>query len=53
MNLRDCSAVIQVRQRVGAAREEWLFRQTAQTWGVERYLKDDWHGLLMAVVQNS
>lgn len=36
-------AVTQARQRVGAAPVEWLFRQTAQTWGAERYLKDDWH----------
>ncbi|WP_348533071.1 transposase domain-containing protein [Escherichia coli] len=38
MNLLARSAVTQARQRVGAAPVEWLFRQTAQTWGAERYL---------------
>lgn len=51
MNLLASIAVTQARQRMGAAPVEWLFRQTAQTWGVERYCKDDWHGLqLFAVV---
>lgn len=45
MNLLARSAVNQARQRVGAAPVEWLFRQTAQAWGTERYDKDDWHGL--------
>ena len=39
------SAITQARQRVGAAPIEWLFRKTAQTWGTERYPKDDWRGL--------
>lgn len=44
INLLARSAVTRARQRVGPL-VEWLFRQTAQTWGAERYLKDDWHGL--------
>lgn len=47
------SAVTQERQRVGAALVEWLFRQTAQTWGAERYLKDDWHGLQLFAIDGA
>lgn len=46
------SAVTQERQRVGAL-VEWLFRQTAQTWGAERYLKDDWHGLQLFAIDGA
>ncbi|EAB5052354.1 IS4 family transposase, partial [Salmonella enterica] len=41
------------RQRVGAAPVEWLFHQTAQTWGAERYHKDDWHGLQLFAVDGA
>lgn len=47
------SAVTQARQRVGAAPVEWLFRQTTQTWGAERYLKDDWHGLQLFAIDGA
>ncbi|EBM5320490.1 IS4 family transposase [Salmonella enterica] len=50
MNLLARSAVTQARQRVGAAPVEWLFRQTAQTWGAERYHKDDWQNLQLFAV---
>ncbi|SUI01327.1 ISCro3 transposase [Salmonella enterica subsp. indica] len=40
-------------QRVGAAPVEWLFHQTAQTWGAERYLKDDWHGLQLFAIDGA
>ena len=53
MNLLARSAVPQARQRVGAAPVEWLFRQTAQTWGAERYLKDDWHGLQLFAIDDA
>lgn len=53
MNLLARSAVTQARQRVGAAPVEWLFRQTAQTWGAERYLKDDWHGLQLFAIDGA
>ncbi len=53
MNLLARSAVTQARQRVGAAPVEWLFRQTAQTWGSERYLKDDWHGLQLFAIDGA
>ena len=53
MNLLARSAVTQARQRVGAAPMEWLFRQTAQTWGAERYLKDDWHELQLCEEKES
>ncbi|EKI33921.1 acetaldehyde dehydrogenase 2 [Escherichia coli 07798] len=38
---------------MGAAPVEWLFRQTAQTWGSERYLKDDWHGLQLFAIDGA
>lgn len=38
---------------MGAAPVEWLFRQTAQTWGAERYLKDDWHGLQLFAIDGA
>ena len=53
MNLLARSAVTQARQRVGAAPVEWLFHQTAQTWGSERYLKDDWHGLQLFAIDGA
>ena len=53
MNLLARSAVTQARQRVGAAPVEWLFRQTTQTWGAERYLKDDWHGLQLFAIDGA
>lgn len=53
MNLLARSAVTQARQRVGAAPLEWLFRQTAQTWGAERYLRDDWQGLQLFAVDGA
>ena len=53
MNLLARSAVTQARQRVGAAPVEWLFRQTAQTWGAERYHKDDWQGLQLFAVDGA
>lgn len=53
MNLLARSAVTQARQRVGAAPVEWLFRQTAQTWGAERYHKGDWQGLQFFAVDGA
>ena len=53
MNLLARSAVTQARQRVGAAPVEWLFRQTAQTCGSGRYLKDDWHGLQLFAIDGA
>ncbi|HAI0065390.1 TPA: IS4 family transposase [Escherichia coli] len=53
MNLLARSAVTLARQRVGAAPVEWLCRQTAQTWGSERYLKDDWHGLQLFAIDGA
>ncbi|SWL59884.1 Insertion element 4 transposase N-terminal [Klebsiella pneumoniae] len=53
INLLARSAVTQERQRVGAAPVEWLFRQTAQTWGAERYLKDNWHGLQLFAIDGA
>ncbi len=53
MNLLARSAVTQARQRVRAAPVEWLFRQTAQTWGSERYLQDDWHGLQLFAIDGA
>lgn len=38
------SGVSQARQRLGAELQ-WLFRQTGECWGKERYPGDDWHGL--------
>ena len=53
MNLLARSAVTQARQRVGATPVEWLFRQAAQIWGAERYLKDDWHGLQLFAIDGA
>ncbi|OAT14615.1 transposase [Buttiauxella noackiae ATCC 51607] len=53
MNLLARSAITQARQRVGAAPVEWLFRQTAQTWGTERYIKDDWQGLQLFAIDGA
>ena len=53
MNLLARSAVTQARQRVGAAPVEWLFHQTARTWGAERYHRDDWHGLQLFAVDGA
>lgn len=53
INLLARSAVTQARQRVGAAPVEWLFRQTAQTWGSERYHKDNWNGLQLFAVDGA
>jgi hypothetical protein len=39
------SGVSQARQRLGAEPLQWLFRQTGECWGKERYPGDDWHGL--------
>ena len=47
------SAITQARQRVGAAPLQWLFHQTAQTWGAEHYPKDDWHGLQLFAVDGA
>ncbi len=53
MQLLARSAITQARQRVGAAPVEWLFRQTARTWGTERYPKDDWRGLQLFAVDGA
>jgi len=47
------SAITQARQRVGAAPVEWLFRQTANVWGTERYPKDDWKCLQLFAVDGA
>ncbi|MCS2159510.1 IS4 family transposase [Scandinavium sp. H11S7] len=49
----DAGMNLLARQRLGAAPVEWLFRQTAQTWGAERYHKDDWRGLQLFAVDGA
>lgn len=53
----DCllakSGLSQARQRLGASPVEWLFKQTGQHWGKERYSQDDWQGLQVLAVDGA
>lgn len=41
------------RQRLGADPVEWLFKQTGQHWGKERYADDTWQGLQVFAVDGA
>lgn len=47
------SGLSEARQRLGADPVEWLFRQTGQQWGNERYPHDDWQGLQVLAVDGA
>lgn len=47
------SGVTQARKRLGAEPVEWLFRQTGQCWGQERYPEDRWQGLQVFAVDGA
>ncbi|TCS42999.1 IS4 family transposase [Reinekea marinisedimentorum] len=47
------SGITEARKRLGSEPVEWLFRQTAHTWGHERYTDDDWQGLQVFAVDGA
>ncbi|WP_271408194.1 IS4 family transposase [Pseudomonas sp. Q1-7] len=47
------SGVTEARKRLGADPVEWLFRQTGQQWGCERYDGDSWQGLQVLAVDGA
>jgi len=47
------SGLSDARQRLGADPVEWLFKQTGQQWGQERYTDDTWQGLQVFAVDGA
>jgi len=47
------SGLSDARQRLGADPVEWLFKQTGQHWGRERYTGDTWQGLQVFAVDGA
>lgn len=47
------SGVTEARKRLGADPVEWLFRQTGNQWGCERYDGDSWQGLQVLAVDGA
>lgn len=47
------SGLTEARKRLGADPVEWLFRQTGQHWGHERYPADQWQGLQVFAVDGA
>lgn len=47
------SGLTEARKRLGADPVEWLFRQTGQYWGHERYPDDHWQGLQIFAVDGA
>lgn len=47
------SGVTEARKRLGADPLEWLFRQTGNQWGRERYDGDTWQGLQVLAVDGA
>jgi len=47
------SALTQARQRLGEEPIKWLFKQSAEVWGNERYPQDDWHGLQLFAIDGA
>lgn len=52
-NLLARSGVTEARKRLGSEPVEWLFRQTGQAWGQERYPQDQWHDLQVFAVDGA
>ena len=53
LDLLARSGVTEARKRLGADPVEWLFRQTGQYWGHERYPDDQWQGLQVFAVDGA
>jgi hypothetical protein len=53
LDLLARSGVTEARKRLGADPVEWLFRQTGQHWGHERYPDDQWQGLQVFAVDGA
>jgi hypothetical protein len=47
------SGLTEARKRLGADPVEWLFHQTGQHWGHERYPADQWQGLQVFAVDGA
>lgn len=47
------SGLSEARRRLGADPVEWLFKQTGQQWGRERYTGDTWQGLQVFAVDGA
>ncbi len=47
------SGITEARKRLGSESVEWLFKQTGQHWGRERYECDDWRGLQVLAVDGA
>ena len=47
------SGVTEARKRLGSQPVEWLFRQTGQQWGRERYTGDSWQDLQVFAVDGA
>lgn len=52
-NLLARSGVTEARKRLGADPVRWLFKQTGQQWGHERYASDDWQGLQVFAIDGA
>lgn len=53
LDLLARSGITEARKRLGADPVEWLFRQTGQHWGHERYPDDQWQGLQVFAVDGA
>ncbi|WP_139809714.1 IS4 family transposase, partial [Pseudomonas indica] len=53
LDLLARSGVTEARKRLGADPVEWLFRQTGNQWGCERYDGDTWQGLQVLAVDGA
>ena len=47
------SALTQARQRLGEEPIKWLFKQSAEVWGNERYPQDNWHSLQLFAIDGA
>lgn len=52
-NLLARSGITKARARLGSNPVEWLFRQTGNHWGHERYPEDEWRGLKVMAVDGA
>ncbi|XLY89585.1 IS4 family transposase [Ectopseudomonas mendocina] len=53
LDLPARSGITEARKRLGADPVEWLFRQTGNHWGCERYDGDTWQGLQVLAVDGA
>lgn len=47
------SGITNARKRLGSEPIEWLYRKTAQHWGLERYPEDTWEGLQVFAIDGA